>query len=215
MFLSCVNGGKKWLAKQHSWPRVLGPYTRIHNHKLYPDQTLVWERNRLQSMVIMCKCEFTVHAHYQPRMTALAAATAHAHAHTHTRTHTHTLAVYLPFTDILVVGVFQNQLTYLKRRGFPILGRPLPALKPRNVCQQGVGRCTATPGDVCCKAYTYSIQLTWNVLSILGCMLAQCGSCIYTWYIGHSWHSYCILHSTSSRGDQQAQHKYNTVSWSI
>ena len=82
MFLSSVNGGKKCLAKQHSWPRVLGPYTRTHNHKLYPDQTLVGEINRLQSMVIMCKCEFTVHAHYQPCMTALAAATAHTHTHT-------------------------------------------------------------------------------------------------------------------------------------
>lgn len=99
------------------------------DHKLYPDQILA-EETKQHHRVCMecdhCTCHMCVHA---PKALVL-----------------FTGCSYIPFSDVLVVRVFQNELTYHGRRGFPILGRPLPALKPRYICQQWAGG-TATPGD--------------------------------------------------------------------
>lgn len=87
-------------------------------HKLYPDQTLMGRT--VQSIASSNSATLCAHS----------AGTSRA---------MYFMPAELPFADVLVVGVFQDELTYLLRRGLPILGSSLPALKPCNVCQQWVG----------------------------------------------------------------------------
>jgi len=155
------------------------------------------------------------------------------YTHTHARTHTHmhhqlwSCPIYLSLTSLLS-GVFQNQLVYLRRRGVPILGRPLPALKPRNVCQQGVGQGGVGVGpqqhQVTCVLqgiyiqYIADIKCTFYIGTACLCGWLVMHIHMTHWTLLHGIHTACYVHVTSSHGDQRAliqpqlKLKYNTIS---